>query len=189
MGMATLATVALADPPSFVGDFKGFYFGPALAVGRTTIGVTNQRYRQNHLMVGGLFGYGHVTLSDLYYGGEVGLSHDTFSLKQNGQRVEKNNQVEGVLRFGQLIQNNFLPYVGLGAAYSDYKMQTSTQNKEFHTTDLISEVGVDAFVRSHWVIRSSFRYQRGLSTQGSLPVDVQKKPNSFFIKIGASYIL
>lgn len=190
MGVVGLATAALAEPASFVGDFKGLYFGPAFAFGQTRIGVTNQRYRQTQVMIGGLLGYGHVFSSDLYVGGEFGLFHDTFSLKKEGQRVENNNHMEGVVRFGQLIQHNFLPYVGLGAAYAAYKMQSATQNKNFHTTDLISELGVDAFVNPHIIIRSSLRYQTGLCSHGSSSiVNIQKKPQSLFVKIGVSYIL
>lgn len=188
VGLSCLCTLSFATHPSFTGDFNGFYFGPALAVGKTRMGVTNQRYRTTHFMLGGLAGYGQVSPSDLYWGGEVGLFHDNFSQSKEGQKVEKNNQLEGVLRFGQLIQHNFLPYIGLGGAYSSYKMHTTTQNKNFHTSDLISEVGVDAFVKPQLMIRSSLRYQRALGSSASSPVSVQKKPQSLFVKIGVSYI-
>ena len=189
IGLSCLAANSFATHPSFTGNFNGFYFGPALAVGKTHLGVTGERYRQTHFMVGALGGYGQVSPSELYWGAELGLLHDTFSQRKEDQKVEKDNQIEGVLRFGQLIQQNFLPYVGLGGAYSSYKMQSATtQNKNFHTTDLISEVGVDAFVKPHLMIRSSLRYHRALGTTASLPVSVQKKPQSLFVKIGVSYI-
>jgi hypothetical protein len=190
IGVVCLATTALAETPAFVGNFKGFYFGPALGFGRTRMGVTDQSYRQTQFIAGGLLGYGYVSSSDLYFGGEAGVFHDTFSQKKEGQRVEGNNHVEGLFRFGQLIQHNFLPYMALGAAYSSYKLKSNTQNKDFYTTDLISEIGAEAFVKPHIVIRSSLRYQRALHTHhNSLVTNIQKKPQSLFVKIGVSYIL
>lgn len=174
--------------PSFVGNFSGVYLGPSLGLGQTRIGVNNQRYRQTQVMAGGLLGYGQVFATDLYIGGEAGLFHETFSLKKQNQRIENTHQLEGILRFGQVIQYNFLPYVGLGFAHSAYRMRSDIQKKDFYSTDLISEVGVDAFVRPHMVIRSSFRYQTSLSTTGGSSLNVQKKPQSLFIKIGVSYI-
>lgn len=187
--LATLSTPVSAEVPLFKGDFSGFYFGPALAFGRTHLGVTNQRYRRTHLMMGGLAGYGQVFSEHLYGGLEVGALHDIFSQKKEGQKVERTHQIEGVFRFGQVIQHNFLPYVGLGSAYTTYRMKTATVNKSFHTTDLIVDLGVDAFVKPQLMIRSSFRYQRALSSHASSPVVVQKKPQSLLVKIGVSYIL
>lgn len=189
IGTIGLASIAMADSSHFTGNFKGAYLGPALGLGRTRIGVNNERYRQTQFMIGGLAGYGWVFATDLYLGGEVGLFQDTFSMKKHSQRIENKGQLEGMVRFGQIIQHNFLPYVALGAARSAYKMRSDTQNKDFHSTDLISEVGVDAFVLPHLTIRSSLRYQTGLRTSGnSSIVNVQKKPQSLFVKIGVSYI-
>ena len=180
---------AFAEKPSFVGSFKGFYFGPSLALGKTRIGVTQQRYKKTRAMIGGLLGYGHLLSSDLYIGGEAGLFHDTFSEKKAGQRIEKKGQLEGILRLGHVLQNNFLPYIGLGGSYSRYRMESATQKQTFHSADLIAETGVDVFVKPHLTIRSSVRYQRGLYIQKNSPaVSIEKKPQSLFLKIGVSYI-
>lgn len=187
--LTTVASIAFADM-ALVGNFKGFYTGPLVAYGKGRVGVNNQRYKKTRLMAGVLAGYGHVFQEKgLYLGNEWALVSDTFSEKKEGQRLEKTGHLETLVRFGEIIENNFLPYAAVGGFYGRYKLKSDALNRKFHMSGWIGEVGVDAFVRPNITIRSSIRYQRGLRVYGGKDqVRVQKKPQEVLLKIGISYI-
>ena len=172
-------------------SFKGFYLGPALAYGKGRMGANNQRYKKTRLLAGAVAGYGHVFPENgLYLGNEYALLSDTFSEKKDGQRLEKMGQVETLIRFGEIIEHNFLPYAAVGAFYGRFRLKSNTLNRKFHMSGWIGEAGVDAFLRPNLTIRSSLRYQRGVHTYGGKNIiQVQKKPQEVLLKIGISYIL
>ena len=159
--------------------------------GKTRVGVTDQRYKKTRLMVGALAGYGHVFLgTDWYLGHEWALVSDTFSDKKAGQRLEKSGHVETLVRFGEVIEHNFLPYAAVGGYYGFHTLKSPTIHKKFGVSGIIGEVGVDAFWLKNVTIRSSLRYERGLTTHGGdARVRVQKMPQGVLLKIGVSYHL
>lgn len=181
--------LAAADP--FVGNFKGFYGGPVVVFGKSRLGVTNQRYKKTRLMLGALAGYGHVfSGTNWYLGHEWTLVSDTFSDKKAGQKLKKSDHVEALVRFGEVIEYNFLPYAALGAYYACHSLKSPTINKTFGVSGIIGEVGVDAFCLKQVTIRSSVRYQRGLAKHGGdAGIDVQKMPQGVLLKVGVSYQL
>lgn len=190
VALCALSSFAVADVTPTVGNFKGFYLGPVAAFGKGRAGVNDQRYKKTRLMAGALAGYGHVfSEKGLYLGNEWALISDTFSEKKQDQRLEKIGHLETMIRFGEVIEENFLPYAAVGGFYGRFKLKSNTINRQFHMTGWIGEVGVDAFLRSNITIRSSLRYQRGLRTHGGKnQIRVQKKPQGILLKVGISYI-
>ncbi|UNM05698.1 MAG: hypothetical protein H6925_04065 [Holosporaceae bacterium] len=79
-----------------------------------------------------------------------------FFRKKDDQRLEKIGHLETLIRFGEIIENNFLPYAAVGGFYGRYKLKSDTLNRRFHMSGWIGEVGV--MLLCALILRSDHRF-------------------------------
>ncbi len=179
--------LSFADSKPFVGNFKGMYGGVSAACGRTRITVNNGGFRGFFPLIGGVVGGGYV-IDTAYFGVEAEVDYMKFSSKRGSAQLEKHPGIGGAFRIGKVLQNNFLSYLSLGISRSRYDYKSPTLKTSFDALSFSPEVGVDAFVTPTFMIRSSFRYEKGVHTSHKVPaLQIGKKPVTSMIKIGFFY--
>ncbi len=182
-----IASMSYAKP-TFKGNFQGFYIGASAGLEKTRLLVNSQLFSGCNKSIGPTIG-GGFTFKEIYYVGLDGtVVHNKAHLKKPTAKLDKKDTYIIMGRFGKIIQDNFLPYMGIGEGIMYYNYRSPSQKASLRLKTIHFNVGVDAFVIENFLIRSSLRYSVTTSIHKSDPtLSVSKKPRIFSIEIGAFY--
>lgn len=178
---------AFGAESDFKGKFQGVYAGVAAGLQLTRMYVNNQAFHGRSVSDG--FSLGSGLVFDQYYVGIEGSAvQPHVHLKKPSERVDAKTQYHIKGRFGKLVRDNFLAYLGIGPGFLKYNYRGPLHHATLKMRTWCPEIGVDAFAQENLILRSSLRYNIMTSLKKSdTTLETGKKSRSFSVEVGVFY--
>ncbi len=199
--LLSVATAAVLAGTASAHVFEGPYVGAQVGYSHNSTdmkikegnGLATDVKRKHHASSATftvLAGYAGLWNANHVYGAELRGGYDTFNNKKAGDRLTMDWTVGGRLRYGYILDKEWMPFISLGVDHSHgeykYTRGSETLHDNFRVWEVVPGVGVEWSLTEKVNFRADYEFAFAVNDNGlnSEKAEVHYGPHKHNVRVG-----